>query len=303
MSNEKVPQLRLSEDDEATFLADLRLLRDQAAIDYEELAGRAHYPVDVLTEAESGPGLPTWPVTAAYVTACGGDPIAWEERWRRLTSMSPGADDDLPSRPRGASAAAAAGAKAGVSAAPAEAYDADRIRAALRAAPDGNESSTSINGSALNDPSPNGSADSVRYAPGSKHAPTASHAPADGYAPAGNDGPADSYAPVGSDGQPGSHPPAGSGPPGSWSDAVGTGNQDTGWSGAAGLPAPPHTASDAAAAPSDGTARAAAPRALNGTGRVVSRSPALGVVAAPSKTMIAGIAALLALIAILIALA
>ena len=40
-------------DDQARFLADLRALRDSAAIGYDELAARAHYPSDVLKEAEN----------------------------------------------------------------------------------------------------------------------------------------------------------------------------------------------------------------------------------------------------------
>jgi hypothetical protein len=119
-------------DSKARFLADFRALRDGAALDYEELAARAHYPSGVLKEAEAGPGLPGLPVLAAYVRACDGDVLEWEERWRRLDSCAE-EDDDLPVRAAGASAAAAAGARAGVTVAPAEVHDAERIKAALRA--------------------------------------------------------------------------------------------------------------------------------------------------------------------------
>lgn len=119
-------------DGPAAFLAEFRMLRFQAAIDYDELAAKAHYPTDVLRDAEDGPGLPGLPVLAAYVRACGGDVTEWEERWRRLAS-SAGNDSGLPVRPAGASAAAEAGARAGVSVAPAEAHDTERIKAALRA--------------------------------------------------------------------------------------------------------------------------------------------------------------------------
>ncbi|HLK00404.1 MAG TPA: helix-turn-helix transcriptional regulator [Streptosporangiaceae bacterium] len=253
MVNEKVPQLRLSEDDATTFLADLRLLRAQAAIDYEELAGRTHYPADVLKDAECGRGLPTLPVTAAYVTACGGDPVAWEERWRRLTSASANTDDDLPSRPRGASAAAAAGARAGVSAAPAEAYDTDRIRAALRAAPDGDDEDASVLvDSTITD---------------------------GGYSP--------------------------------WSEP-----EESSWTSANGSAVVPDLASDLTSGPAsddvaaggDGIVPGTSVRALNGdrnrppVRRVAPRQSARGVVTVPGKTLIAGIAALLALIAILVAL-
>src|SRR2546429_6196486 len=57
-------------DDQARFLADLRALRDSTAIGYDELAARAHYPSDVLKEAENGPALPGLPILTAYVRAC-----------------------------------------------------------------------------------------------------------------------------------------------------------------------------------------------------------------------------------------
>jgi hypothetical protein len=120
-----------SGDDQARFLADLRALRDSAVIGYDELAARAHYPSDVLKEAENGPSLPGLPILSAYVRACEGDVLDWEERWRRLNPEVPD-DPDLPVRPPGASAAAVAGARAGVGVAPPDVYDPDRIRAALR---------------------------------------------------------------------------------------------------------------------------------------------------------------------------
>jgi hypothetical protein len=123
-----------SGDDQARFLADLRALRDSVAIGYDELSARAHYPSDVLKEAENGPSLPGLPILSAYVRACEGDVLDWEERWRRLSSEVP-EDPDLPVRPAGASAAAVAGARAGVGVAPPDVYDPDRIRAALRGDP------------------------------------------------------------------------------------------------------------------------------------------------------------------------
>jgi hypothetical protein len=118
-------------DDKDRFLADLRALRDAAALEYDELAARAHYPSSVLKEAEHGPSLPGLPILAAYVRACDGDVPEWEERWRRL-GVESRADPGLPVRPAGASPAAVAGARAGVSVAPPDAYDPERIRAALR---------------------------------------------------------------------------------------------------------------------------------------------------------------------------
>jgi hypothetical protein len=118
-------------DDQARFLADLRALRDSAAIGHDELAARAHYPSDVLKEAENGPSLPGLPILTAYVRACDGNVLDWEERWRRLNPEVPD-DPDLPVRPAGASPAAQAGARAGVGVAPPDVYDPERIKAALR---------------------------------------------------------------------------------------------------------------------------------------------------------------------------
>src|SRR5438876_225159 len=85
------------DDDQARFLADLRALRDTAAIGFEELAARAHYPSDALKEAENGTCLPSLPIVAAYVRACGGNVPEWEERWRRLGGETR-ADPNLPVR-------------------------------------------------------------------------------------------------------------------------------------------------------------------------------------------------------------
>jgi hypothetical protein len=118
-------------DDRARFLTDLRALRDAAAVGYDELSARTHFPSGILKEAENGPALPTLPILAAYVRACDGDVLEWEERWRRLGSEA-WADPNLPVRPPGASPAAAAGARAGVTMAPPDVYDPERIRTALR---------------------------------------------------------------------------------------------------------------------------------------------------------------------------
>src|SRR6201996_556816 len=117
-------------DDQARFLAALRALRDSAAIGHDELAARAHYPSDVLKEAENGPSLPGLPILTAYVRACEGDVLDWEERWRRLNPEVPD-DPDLPVRPAGASPAAQAGARAGVGVAPPDLHDRERSKAAL----------------------------------------------------------------------------------------------------------------------------------------------------------------------------
>src|SRR6266568_3915776 len=134
-------------DDQARFLADLRALRDSAAIGYDEMAARAHYPSDILKEAENGPFLPGLPILTAYVRACEGDVLDWEERWRRL-NPDVANDPSLPVRPAGASAAAVAGARAGVGIAPPDVYDPDRIRAALR----GDQTRTKQGGRRANGP-------------------------------------------------------------------------------------------------------------------------------------------------------
>jgi hypothetical protein len=143
-----VPLLQISPvgqgDNNATFLAHFRALRDRAALEYEELAARAHYPSEILKAAENGPDLPGLPVLVAYVRACGADEAEWEERWRRLADadgmgtedlLSDAERDDggLPVRPPGASPAAQAGARAGVTVVPADVHDPERIKAALRA--------------------------------------------------------------------------------------------------------------------------------------------------------------------------
>jgi hypothetical protein len=137
-------------DGKERFLADLRTLRDTAALELDELAARAHYPSDVLKEAENGPSLPGLPILAAYVRACDGDVPEWEERWRRLGFESR-ADPSLPVRPAGASPAAVAGARAAVSVAPPDVHDPDRIRAALRGSharsdPGGSGASRAVSG-------------------------------------------------------------------------------------------------------------------------------------------------------------
>jgi tetratricopeptide (TPR) repeat protein len=71
------------------FACDLReLRRDAGTPTYRELAKQAHYSATVLAEAASGRRLPTLAATLAYVRACGGEPAAWERRWRDLASRA-----------------------------------------------------------------------------------------------------------------------------------------------------------------------------------------------------------------------
>lgn len=51
---------------------------------YRELSRRAKFSPSALSDAAAGRRLPTWPVTKAFVAACGGDVEAWHEQWRQL---------------------------------------------------------------------------------------------------------------------------------------------------------------------------------------------------------------------------
>jgi hypothetical protein len=58
-----------------------RLRARRGAPSFRGLAERAGYSHTVLSQAVSGRTLPTWPVTAAFVRACGDDPTGWRARW------------------------------------------------------------------------------------------------------------------------------------------------------------------------------------------------------------------------------
>src|SRR3982751_6671569 len=74
------------------FAADLRTLRAVAGgLGYRALARRAGYSASALSAAAAGEGLPSLPVTLAYVGACHGDTAAWEQRWRMLATELNGA--------------------------------------------------------------------------------------------------------------------------------------------------------------------------------------------------------------------
>lgn len=71
----------------AEFAGDLRRLRDQAGRpSYRALAKRAHYSAAALADAAAGRRLPTLAVTVAYVRACGGPRVEWEQRWRLVAA-------------------------------------------------------------------------------------------------------------------------------------------------------------------------------------------------------------------------
>jgi hypothetical protein len=67
------------------FGAGLQALVRRAAIpSLRGLARRAHFSHTTVAEAVGGRNLPTLEVLLAIVAVCEGDPVAWEDRWRRL---------------------------------------------------------------------------------------------------------------------------------------------------------------------------------------------------------------------------
>lgn len=85
-----------------SLAAELRKLRSQAGSPgYRELAGISGYSMATLANAAAGRQLPSLAVTLAFVRACDGDPVDWEQRWRRAaaesrTSRSWGPHGDAP---------------------------------------------------------------------------------------------------------------------------------------------------------------------------------------------------------------
>ncbi|MEV4052005.1 XRE family transcriptional regulator [Amycolatopsis sp. NPDC049688] len=79
------------------FARELRKLRESAGNPpYRRLAREAHYSVTTLSDAAGGKTLPSLAVTLAYVRACGGDPAAWERRWRETKTLLTPADTADP---------------------------------------------------------------------------------------------------------------------------------------------------------------------------------------------------------------
>jgi WD40 repeat protein/energy-coupling factor transporter ATP-binding protein EcfA2 len=84
------------------FAADLRRLREKAGNPtYRELSRRAHYSPATLSEAAGGRKLPTLAVAMAYVAACGGEPVDWQERWREVIVELGDEADDAPREENG----------------------------------------------------------------------------------------------------------------------------------------------------------------------------------------------------------
>ena len=70
----------------AEFAAQLRRLRERAGSPtYRQLSERTRFVPSVLSAAARGSRLPTWPVTRAFVAACGGDVAEWHRRWRGVS--------------------------------------------------------------------------------------------------------------------------------------------------------------------------------------------------------------------------
>src|SRR5882724_10291095 len=68
-----------------SFAHDLRQLREKAGNPtYRALAKTAGFSASTLGEAAGGVHRPSLDVTLAFVGACGGDPVLWQERWRQL---------------------------------------------------------------------------------------------------------------------------------------------------------------------------------------------------------------------------
>ncbi|MER5409226.1 hypothetical protein [Streptomyces sp. NPDC002769] len=66
------------------FAFELRKLRTEVGgMTYRAMAERAGYSGTTLSQAAAGGQLPTLAVTLAYVSACGGDAVEWEARWKQ----------------------------------------------------------------------------------------------------------------------------------------------------------------------------------------------------------------------------
>ncbi|MEV4891786.1 helix-turn-helix transcriptional regulator [Nonomuraea sp. NPDC055795] len=64
----------------------LRALRRQAGLPYRQMASMTHYGLTTLAGAAAGRRPPSWSVTQAYVSACGGLPKDWLNRWQLATT-------------------------------------------------------------------------------------------------------------------------------------------------------------------------------------------------------------------------
>ncbi len=75
------------------FAAELRELYEEAGSPkFLQMARRTGKSRTALSEAVGGDHLPTWETVAAFVTACGSDPMLWRNRWEKTR-------DDLQGKP------------------------------------------------------------------------------------------------------------------------------------------------------------------------------------------------------------
>jgi hypothetical protein len=70
------------------FAEALRKLREQAGQPtYRQLAAQTGFAAGTLARAAAGRVLPSWELTFAYVTACGGEHDEWRHRWEAARDM------------------------------------------------------------------------------------------------------------------------------------------------------------------------------------------------------------------------
>ena len=67
----------------ADFASRLRAARRRSGLTYQQMAKEACYSATALARAADGNNFPSWPLTRAYILACGADQLTWRERWRR----------------------------------------------------------------------------------------------------------------------------------------------------------------------------------------------------------------------------
>ncbi|MFI7702707.1 helix-turn-helix domain-containing protein [Nonomuraea sp. NPDC049480] len=94
----------------AELADDLRRLR--GGLSLEEVGRRMGYHSSTVSRRLSPDELPPLEFVRAYVTACGGDPAPWEERWHQISGAGPSDDHPEPARRRSRAYAAAAAALA-----------------------------------------------------------------------------------------------------------------------------------------------------------------------------------------------
>ncbi|MFD9944757.1 helix-turn-helix domain-containing protein [Nonomuraea sp. NPDC059023] len=82
----------------AEFVDDLRRLRGEMSL--QEVGQRMRYHSSTISRRLNPAELPPLDFVRSYVEACGGDPDAWEARWRAVAG-EPGSPPGLPGEPAG----------------------------------------------------------------------------------------------------------------------------------------------------------------------------------------------------------